>query len=282
MDLALIAHPVTPDAAWFASWFDSIHYRRLYAHRDGAEAGAFVDALVSRLAPLPGAAMLDLGCGEGRHARHLAARGFDVTGLDLAPRSIEAARRFAGPCLRIRRHDMRLPFGRRAFDYVFSFFTSFGYFDNQAEQLAVVRNMARALKPGGRLVLDYLNARYADQHMTAQEALERNGTAYRIRRWSDGRHFFKRVAVDEGRGGEPVVYREQVARLSLADFEEMFAPHGLDIESLYGDYRLNGYDAQTSPRLVLVVGKRRDRRDHECLRERRLRTRLMVSGETPR
>jgi SAM-dependent methyltransferase len=267
---------------WFASWFDSVHYHRLYAHRNHAEAAGFVDSLIGRLRPPSGASMLDLGCGAGRHAMQLAARGFDVTGLDLAAGSIEAARASEGPRLRFRRHDMRVPFGRAAFDYVFSFFTSFGYFDDPAEQLTVVRNMARALKPGGRLVLDYLNVRYAEDHLTPQDVVEVDGVVYQIRRWTDGCRFFKRIVVHDGGDGRPLEYREQVARFSLADFERMFAFYGLEITELYGDYRLGAYDARTSPRLVLIAGKRSENVDRGYLRDRFLRTRLMVSGETPR
>jgi len=279
---SFIAPSATPDTQWFESWFDSDHYHKLYAHRDTAEAAGFVDALVSHLKPESGASMLDLGCGAGRHARQLAARGFNVTGLDLAARSIETARQFEGRNLRFRRHDMRVPFGSRAYDYVFSFFTSFGYFDDPAEQTAVVRNIARSLKPGGHLVLDYLNTGYADAHMTPEEVVTVDGVAYQIRRWTDGRRFLKRIVIDDGGVGAPVVYREQVARFSLGDFERMLTPHGLDIVELYGDYRLSAYDARTSPRLVLVARKRSASEDADYLRERFLRTRLMVSGETPR
>jgi SAM-dependent methyltransferase len=242
-----------PGAEWFASWFDSVHYSRLYSHRDAAEAARFVDALVAHLKPRAGSSMVDLGCGSGRHARRLAAHGFDVTGLDLASTSIQAAKPFENQALHFRRHDMRLPFGVRDYDYVFSFFTSFGYFDDPAEQDVVVGNMARALTPGGRLVLDYLNPRYADEHLTPAEDVEVEGTRYRVRRWTDGRCFFKRIAIDEGCGEEPIVHREQVARFSLGDFERLLAPHGLEITELYGDYRLNRYNARTSPRLVLVA-----------------------------
>ena len=282
MESALVEQPAIWDAQWFASWFDSAHYHKLYAHRDADEAGKFVEALVARLKPAAGSSMLDLGCGGGRHARHLAARGFDVTGLDLAARSIEAAKRFEGRTLHFRRHDMRVPFGRRAFDYVFSFFTSFGYFDQRAEQLAVVRNMAHALKPGGRLVLDYLNTRHAEEHLTPNETKEIDGVVYRIRRWTDGRCFFKLIVVDDGGSGTPIAYREQVARFSLTDFARMFAMHGFEIVELYGDYQMGAFEARTSPRMILVARKRGGTDEEAYLRERFLRTRLMVSGETPR
>ena len=86
----------------------------------------------------------------------------NVTGLDLAASGIRQAARHASRTLRFRRHDMRAPFGHQAFDCVCSFFTSFGYFDDPADHLAVIRNVSRALKPGGYFVLDYLNVAYAD------------------------------------------------------------------------------------------------------------------------
>src|SRR5262245_58955359 len=147
---------------WFATWFDSPHYHRLYGYRDASEAAGFVDALIDRLHPALPAEALDLGCGAGRHARHLASRGLQVTGVDLSAGSIAQARRFERPGLRFRRHDMREPLGTQAFDYVFNFFTSFGYFADPAEHRAVVSKISHSLGDGGTLGLDYLNVRYAE------------------------------------------------------------------------------------------------------------------------
>jgi SAM-dependent methyltransferase len=238
---------------WFASWFDSVHYHKLYAHRDDAEAARFLDALTTRLRPGSGARALDLGCGAGRHSRYLASKGLQVTGVDLAASSIKEARNSEHAGLRFFRHDMRVPFGRQAFDYVFNFFTSFGYFADTSEHRAVVRNMALALRDRGCLVLDYLNVRRAEASLVSGEARKIDGAIYRLTRWTDARHFFKRIAIDGA--GAPLTYVERVARFTLQDFERMFAPHGLVIESLHGDYCLNSYNARTSPRMILVARK---------------------------
>jgi SAM-dependent methyltransferase len=267
---------------WFESWFDSEHYHRLYAYRNEAEASAFIDRLIERLDPAAGSTALDLGCGAGRHARQLASRGFDVTGIDLSQASIEAAKREEHPRLRFLRRDMRVPFGTDAFDYLFNFFTSFGYFDAALEHQIVIANMARSLKLGGRLVLDYLNVHYAESHSTAEEVRELDGGVYRITRWSDARHFYKRIVVEERRDATPFEYVERVAKFTARDFERMLGLCNLAIEQIYGDYQLSTYDAQTSPRLILVARKSGGTCTADYLRDRLLRMRLTVSGETPR
>ena len=95
-------------ADWFESWFDSAHYHRLYAYRDNTEAAEFIDQLVSRLCPCQGTKALDLGCGAGRHSRELAARGFDVVGLDLSAHSIERAKFAENAKLHFRRHAAKV------------------------------------------------------------------------------------------------------------------------------------------------------------------------------
>ena len=240
---------------WFASWFDSAHYHKLYAYRDDTEAARFLDQLIARLRPPRRAKVLDLGCGAGRHSKYLASKELRVIGMDLAAGSIREAKKSERPGLRFLQHDMRVPFGRDAFDCVFNLFTSFGYFEEPDEHVAVVRNMATSLRPGGRLVLDYLNVRYAETRLTSEEVKEIDGVSYRLTRWTDARFFFKRIVVEDG-AGKPLEYVERVAKFMLQDFERMFALHDLGIEEVHGDYRLSPYDAPTSPRMILVARKR--------------------------
>src|SRR4051812_10029628 len=240
---------------WFASWFDSSHYHKLYAHRDETEAARFLDELIARLRPRHGARVLDLGCGAGRHSTHLASKPLRVTGMDLSAASIREAKKHEQSRLRFLRHDMRVPFGRSAFDYVFNFFTSFGYFETPGEHLAVIRNIATSLRNGGRLVLDYLNVGHAEASFTSEEIKEIDGVIYRLTRWTDADHFFKRIVVDDG-ASKPIEYVERVAKFTLQDFERMFASAGLTLEAAHGDYCLNAYDCSNSPRMILVARKR--------------------------
>ena len=239
---------------WYKKWFDSVFYHQLYANRSEKEATVFIDALMEELNPPPNSKMLDLGCGAGRHAKWLASKGFDVTGLDLAISSIRNAKKYEKTNLRFAKHDMRDPFGKRHFDYVFNFFTSFGYFKNDEENHKVIRNIYHALKPGGSLVLDYLNVAWCEDRLVAEETKEIDGIVYHISRWTDERFFYKKIAIENMRAGQSE-FVEQVAKFDLDDFENMFEQNGLKLEKVYGDYLLNEYDSVVSPRMILLATK---------------------------
>jgi SAM-dependent methyltransferase len=104
----------------------------------------------------PPAHLLDVPCGGGRHSLALAARGYDLTAVDISPTFLEAARSKAssGPGrLTWHQRDMRdLPWPG-TFDGAFSMGNSFGYYDDDGNE-AFIRAVARALKPGARFVLD--------------------------------------------------------------------------------------------------------------------------------
>jgi SAM-dependent methyltransferase len=259
---ATVETPAKPE--WFASWFDSAHYHRLYANRDQAEAGAFVDRLIGHLHPDSGAAMLDLGCGSGRHSRSLAARGFHVTGIDLSAGSLARARQFATPFVRFVEQDMREPFGEDAFDVVFSLFTSFGYFEDRRDHLKVVQNIARSLHDGGTVVLDYLNVHHVERHRLAHETVDREGVRYDLTRWSNADAIFKRIVINDPSLVAPLEYVERVARLTLKDFHGLFAACGLVVEAVFGHYELAGFDEATSPRLIIVATRRTAKRDRSA------------------
>jgi SAM-dependent methyltransferase len=111
---------------------------------------------LQELLELPdGARILDCPCGQGRHAHLLAEAGFDVTGLDYSAPLLRIARaRGTGKRLRYARGDMRaLPAGfTNRFDAVLNLFTSFGFFDDARDDATVIREFARVLAPGGRLI----------------------------------------------------------------------------------------------------------------------------------
>jgi SAM-dependent methyltransferase len=235
------------------AWFDSHHYQRLYGNRDHTEAADFIDALIKQLDLAEESRLLDVACGAGRHAKYLASKGFRVTGFDLAAASILQAQQTECPGLRFFQHDMREPFGRNKFEYVFNFFTSFGYFDSPDEHSAVIRNMANCLTADGTLVLDYMNVYNVEAHLVPKEVKHIGGFTYHITRWTDRDHIFKKIKIESENSAESCEYEERVARFKLPDFQRMLGRSGLKISEVYGDYALKPYYLPDSPRLIMVA-----------------------------
>lgn len=240
---------------WFKTWFDSAYYHKLYQDRNDHEASHFIDALISFLQPAYDSEMLDLACGSGRHSKQLAQKGFDVIGLDLALSSIRLAKQWETPTLRFRQHDMRKPFGSNCFDYIFNFFTSFGYFNDGRENYTVVGNIASALKKNGIVLFDYLNIAYAEKKLVPVEEKEIDGTVYHINRWSTDAFLYKRIAVQDAGMAQPLEYVEKVARFTLQDFKWFFAAYQLQVIKVFGDYDLNVYQPEHSKRLIILAKK---------------------------
>ncbi len=113
---------------------------------------ADVDFLEKALEVNPGARLLDIPCGNGRHSIELARRGYRTTGIDLSDEFLAAAR--AELDADWRRGDMRgLELEASAFDGAFCFGNSFGYLDHTGVA-AFLSAVAGALKPGARLVIE--------------------------------------------------------------------------------------------------------------------------------
>lgn len=241
--------------AWFKDWFNSPYYHLLYFKRDETEAAAFIDKLINYLQPLQGARMLDVACGKGRHSLQLANKGFDVTGIDLSTDSINHALQFETGNLHFMKHDMRLPFWIRYFDYAFNFFTSFGYFSTQREHDNAIHSIATSLKNGGTFVMDYLNVHFSEDHTVHHTEKEIEGINFVITKWYDENFFYKKIVVEDEALSEPLEYSEKVAKFSLGDFTEMFAYQGIQIQEVFGDYQFGHYNVKSSPRLIMIAKK---------------------------
>ncbi|MEO8412933.1 MAG: class I SAM-dependent methyltransferase [Ginsengibacter sp.] len=246
---------MTETTPWFKDWFNSPYYHQLYFKRDEAEAAKFIDKLIDYLDPSPGSLMMDIACGRGRHSRLLAAKGFDVTGIDLSPDSIKEAKKFESENLAFFVHDMRLPFWINYFNYAFNFFTSFGYFNTRREHENSIRTIAQSVKPGGIFVVDYLNVHYAEDHLVHTSEIQVDDVNYFITKWFDETHFYKKITVEDEALEKPVTHQEKVAKFSLGDFTEMFAYHDLQLQEVFGDYNFNGYHVKNSPRMMMIAKK---------------------------
>ena len=247
------------DEAWYDRSFGP-DYLRLYAHRDQAEARQGIDLVVRRLGLQPAMAVLDLCCGAGRHLFALAERGFGPVGLDRSSVLLGHARQegWGGPLIR---SDMRhLPLRSRTFDCVVSFFTSFGYFPDDEENARVLVEGARVLRPGGALLLDYLNREHVLSRGLTDSREEREGMVVeQQRRWN--RHsdtVDKTIRIfSEAHPGEHRVYRESVKLYAPDRVLSFFRDAGLKVIDRVGSLAGESYQP-SSPRLI-VLGRKEGR-----------------------
>ena len=146
-------------------------YLYFYETMLGAERSDLEAELVGRLLGVqPGTSVLDLACGHGRIGNRLAERGAEVTGYDADRYFLERARsdaRARGVEATYLEGDMRaLPWEAR-FDAALLWFTAFGYFDEEGNR-AVLREVRRALRPGGRFVLEMIHLPWLLLHQQRQ------------------------------------------------------------------------------------------------------------------
>ena len=249
--------PQNPPSPWYETWFDSPHYHRLYGHRSGSEATTFVSNL-HRHFSWSDLHLLDLACGQGRHAAAAASLGHRVVGMDLSANSIDHARtNHAGQKRLTFVEGNMLDFElSQRFDGVLNLFTSFGYFDRKEDHHAVLKGIRRHLKPGGFLILDYLNVGFSRARLVPEETIEREGVEYAITRsFGDLGHgvqgFVKTIEFDEG--GRTHRFTERVSGMGREELTGLLEACGLTVRQTFGDYDLADWTPGDSPRLILYA-----------------------------
>ncbi len=240
---------------WYRSWFNSPYYHILYANRDHQEAELFIDRLYDKLHLQENSLVLDACCGKGRHSIYLNKKGADVTGIDLSHESILYAKQFENHKLQFFEHDIRNEFYTNTYDFVLNLFTSFGYFKRENENLKAIKVFSKALKPNGKLLIDFLNADKVYSSMKSKDRKTIDGIDFNIEKSIENGMIIKRI--DFVDGGRHYEFKEEVKALHLQDFEKYFEAAGLTIIEKYGDYQLNDYQTNSSERLIMVAQRKK-------------------------
>lgn len=243
--------------SWFEDWFNSPYYHKLYSNRNEQEAKAFLDALLKQLRLPKGSRILDVACGKGRHAIHLAGKGYSVLGLDIAENNILEAQKKAKTGLQFKVHDMRELLGFESnswFHCALNLFTSFGYFDDDADNHKVMQMIRAALVPDGVFVLDFLNTNRVVKKLVREEIKSVGGMFFFIDRSYDGHWITKKISFEAE--GKQFEYHEKVRALFFKDFQELFKANGLELIDCFGDYDLSDYYENDSHRMIMIVKKR--------------------------
>jgi len=239
------------DRDWYASAFGRF-YPIVYAHRT-VEAAAPEIAFAAGCLKL-GASdrTLDLCCGNGRHLAGALNYTSRLVGLDYSPDLLRLARGQLGPACALLRGDMRaLPFVD-CFDVVLNFFTSFGYFMDQAENEAVAKGLGRALKRNGRFFIDYFNAAHVEATLVPHSVREVESFVITEDRWIDREHGRVNKATVVCKDESLVArWQESVRMYSFADMVALLRAGGLEIDQVFGNHDGSPFEG-TQPRMILV------------------------------
>ena len=237
---------------WWASYFDAKYLQEYEPIFSAAEDRHDVARLIELLRLPVGARILDVPCGQGRHARLLAEAGFEVTGLDYSQHLLDLARA-AGSGVRYTRGDMRrLPAkwtGR--FDAVVNLFTSFGFFLDPSDDARVVHEFARVLAPGGMLVWHGASRDGVMSKFIAKDWWQSNdGTFIAHERAFDPLSGIMSVHVRQG--DEERQYR--IRLYTATRLAELFAAEGLVVEEAYDGWSERPLSRRTAS-MTLVARK---------------------------
>jgi SAM-dependent methyltransferase len=210
--------------------------------------------------------MLDLACGNGRHSIFFAEKGYEVLGVDLSPYLIgEANKKLSLEYSEFREHmkfeigDMRNLSYKSEFDLVVNLFSSFGYFDEEDQNRAVIKSISRSLKKNGYFFFDFLNSVYLRNNLMAFDIQKRNRNTIIQVREITGKFVKKNILIMRNKPGaqypELRRFHEKIRLYTPEDFRIIFRSSGLKILKLFGDYSGKPFNKNRSERLIILAQK---------------------------
>jgi len=241
------------ESKWYKNWFGK-DYLKVYSHRDQKDAKQLVQLILANISLYNDSQILDIGCGQGRHLSIFAEKQFHITGIDLSPVLLRIAKEYHinNSFAHFIQADMRqLPL-KSKFDLILNLFTSFGYFENDEENLSVLRQIHYLLKKPGNFVFDYFNSDFVKKNLIPSHKEEIGKIIVEQERYIEDSRIKKKINLT--RDGEKTTYFESVKLYSPDEIYEMLRSVNLKINKTFGNYDGSAFD-QESPRL-LVFGEK--------------------------
>ncbi len=251
---------------WFEELFDEDYLRTLpFLTPQATQFEA--NFVMESLGVDAGAQILDVGCGYGRHAMELAARGYHLVGLDsslpLLLRGADEAQR-RGLTINFVHGDMRDMTYESQFDGAYCLFSSFGYFDDETNK-RTAQNIAKALKPGARFVVEVLNRDYLVADLPSRVWWEGDGCV--VLEEVEFNYFSSRivsnrsVVFDDGR---QVEHEISLRSFSLHELGKFLHAVGFRVLEISGSMSTRGRFFGAHSRDIVVVAERRATKPDEA------------------
>jgi SAM-dependent methyltransferase len=244
---------------WWEELFNDDFIRTMAKITDG-QIATEVDFIEDSLAVAKGGMVLDLACGTGRHAIELSRRGYQVVGFDLSLAMLARAADEAqerNQKINFVQGDMREMTFDDTFDGVYSWNTSFGFFEEEKNEQVII-NVRKALKQGGQFLLDVVNRDYVAQKSPSLAWFEGEGCVCMDEMhvdWITSRMRVKRtMMMDDGRTKE-IEYSIRV--FSLHELGKLLHDYGFRVCEVSGRIATPGvFIGGDSPRTLILAEKR--------------------------
>lgn len=201
----------------------------------------------------PPCKVLDLCCGPGRHSAELARKGYRVTGVDRTREYLdEAGKDF--PDIEFVEADMRDFRRTDSFSLVLNLYTSFGYFEDPADDRKVVENVYESLVPGGKFIMELMGKEVLARIFRERDWYEEDGIIYLEERrvLDDWKWVEARWLKLDGEKMEEYTISHRL--YSARELKELLTESGFGEVEIYGSLAGISYD-QNAERLVAVARK---------------------------
>jgi hypothetical protein len=141
------------------------------------------------------------------------------------------------------------PFNQK-FDAVFNLFTSFGYFENEEDNLNTIKAIKEDLNDFGFGVIDFMNSKFVIEHLVPEDVKIIQNIKFHQRRYVKEGYLFKDITFSYR--DMDYAFQERVRAFNLNDFETLFEQADVHLLDVFGDYKLRKFDNNSSERLVMI------------------------------
>jgi len=241
---------------WWKSFFDE-PYAKAILESFEERASQEVDFIEDALSLSRNVKILDLCCGLGRHSIELAKRGYQVTGVDVTSQYLETARAKAkekGVKIDFIEGEMRNISFYEEFNAAINMFTSFGFFEEEKDNLKVLKNVSNTLKPEGKFLIDVINRDWIIRNYRERDWRESGeGLVLEVRKFDLARsiNYGKQIII---RGGERIEKDVPLRMYSFHELKSMLELAGLKVIASYGSFEKEELTLD-SMRMIIISQK---------------------------
>ena len=241
---------------WFKDWFNTEEYLNVYQHRNENDAEEHINLILNNVQIPQNANVLDMACGAGRHSILMARKKYNVTAVDLSENLLSIAKKSAqNENLKINfiQSDIRDFSSSKKFNLVLNLFTSFGYFETDEENYAVLKKAYNLLDTNGFFVLDYFNTEFLTKNLVEYSKDDLGDGEIIQQRKIFNKRVIKKIIINKNNNHNEFI--ESVRMYTKDELTNELIKIGFDIYKTFGDFLGNKFEQFNSPRLILICKK---------------------------